>query len=75
VLYSTYYLFFEGLWARTPGKWLFGTIVVNTQNVRPSWKQVLGRTLCRFIPFEALTFFGERGLHDRFSGTLVMRTR
>lgn len=70
-----YYLLFEGLFSRTPGKFLFGTIVVDEEGGRPGFKRVLGRTLLRFVPFEAFTFFGERGLHDRASGTRVVLAR
>lgn len=68
-----YYIVFEGLWARTPGKWIFGTIVVSETGTRASLKQIAGRTVCRLIPFDALSFFGARGWHDRLSGTQVMR--
>src|SRR5262245_10187559 len=47
-----YYIVFEGLWGRTPGKWVCGTVVVNEAGGPPSWGQVIGRTFCRFIPFE-----------------------
>lgn len=75
LILSAYYVFFEGIWARTPGKLVFGTVVVTETGTKPSIKQVVGRTLCRFIPFEALTFFGERGLHDRIPKTRVVLVR
>jgi uncharacterized RDD family membrane protein YckC len=75
VMLAIYYIFFEGLWARTPGKFLFGTVVVNESGGRPSFKQVIGRTLCRFIPFEAFSFFGDRGLHDSIPKTRVVMAR
>ena len=69
----TYYAFFESLWARTPGKLLFGTKVVNEDDGgRPSIGQVLVRTACRFIPFEALSCFGERAWHDGIPKTYVV---
>jgi uncharacterized RDD family membrane protein YckC len=70
-----YYAFFEGIWARTPGKWVFGTVVVNDSGSKPSFSQVLKRTFSRFIPFEPFSFFGERGWHDSLSDTLVVRKR
>lgn len=70
-----YYTFFEGLWGRTPGKLLLGTRVVDEAGHRPPFGQVVKRTLCRFIPFEAFSFFGERGWHDSLSRTRVVRTR
>jgi uncharacterized RDD family membrane protein YckC len=74
-LFFGYYVLFEGIWARTPGKWAFGTVVVNESGTRPSFGQVLGRTACRFIPFEAFSFFGSGGWHDTLSKTRVMRCR
>ena len=70
-----YYLLFEGVWARTPAKLILGTVVVDEQGLRPRFGQIVGRTLCRFIPFEALSFFGARGWHDRIPRTHVVLTR
>lgn len=67
-----YYLFFEGLWQRTPGKFILGTVVVAATGEKPSFGQVLGRTLCRFIPFEPFSFFGREGWHDSISKTKVV---
>lgn len=72
---SAYYIFFEGIWGRTPGKFLLGTVVVNEAGGKPSLKQVIGRTLCRFIPFEAFSFLGERGWHDSIPKTYVVMVR
>jgi uncharacterized RDD family membrane protein YckC len=69
---SVYYIFFEGLWARTPGKFVFGTVVVNEQGGRPSIGQIIGRTFCRYIPFEAFSCLGERAWHDSIPKTLVV---
>jgi uncharacterized RDD family membrane protein YckC len=70
-----YYMAFEGLFARTPGKWVCGTVVVDERGGRPSFGQILGRTACRMIPFEPLSFFGEKGVgwHDTLPRTLVVR--
>jgi len=75
VLVFTYYIVFEGIWSRTPGKWAFGTVVVNEAGARPSFRQIAGRTACRFIPFEAFSFFGVRGWHDSIPNTRVVRCR
>lgn len=71
-IFFMYYIFFEGIWARTPGKLLFGTVVVTESGTKPSIKQVIGRTLCRFIPFEAFSCLGERGWHDSIPETQVV---
>jgi len=70
-----YYLFFESLWACTPGKLIMGTRVVSDSGQKPSFGQVLLRTLCRFIPFDQISFFSSRGWHDSLSKTHVVRTR
>jgi uncharacterized RDD family membrane protein YckC len=74
-VFLVYYLFFEGIWGRTPGKWLLGTRVVDESGRPPSFLQVLGRTASRFIPFEAFSFFGTLGWHDSLPKTRVIRTR
>lgn len=75
VLYMAYYVFFEGIWGRTPGKFILGTIVVTDEGKKPSLMTIVKRSLCRFIPFEAFSFFGERGWHDSITDTMVVRTR
>jgi uncharacterized RDD family membrane protein YckC len=70
-----YYLVFEGLWGRTPGKWVCGTRVVDEDGRKPAFGTVVKRTLCRFIPFEPFSFLGERGWHDSISKTRVIRAR
>lgn len=75
VLLIVYYMFFEGIWARTPGKLIFGTVVVDDFGKKPTIGQVLGRTLCRFLPFEMFSFLGSRGWHDGIPHTHVVRSR
>ena len=72
IMLVAYYLFFESLWARTPGKLVFGTVVVTESGSKPTLRQFVGRTLCRFIPFEPLSFLGAQGWHDSASGTRVI---
>jgi uncharacterized RDD family membrane protein YckC len=73
--YFVYYVFFEGIWARTPAKLILGTVVVTEEGTKPSLRAVLIRTLSRFVPFEPFSFLGERGWHDGFSKTHVISTR
>lgn len=75
LVFVAYYIFFEGLWARTPGKLLFGTKVVTVNGERPDFRQIVKRSFCRLIPFEAFSFFGELGWHDRISETRVVLAR
>jgi len=69
-----YYVFFEGVIGATPGKMVTRTRVVALDGGKPSFGQVFGRTLCRFVPFEAFSFLGNgSGWHDRWSKTRVVR--
>jgi uncharacterized RDD family membrane protein YckC len=72
-----YYTICEGLTARTIGKWVTGTRVVNKWGLRPTFLQVLGRSLWRLMPFEPLSFFkaDRRGWHDSVPETFVVKSR
>lgn len=68
-----YYTFFEVIFKRTPGKWLTLSKVVNKQGGKPSFLQVIIRSLvritiidCFFIPFL------DKPLHDYVSKTEVV---
>lgn len=69
-----FYTIFEAWLQRTPGKFVTGTRVVMEDGSKPPFGKILLRSLCRFIPFEVFTFFGDRsrGLHDRLSDTYVV---
>lgn len=69
-----YYLLSEFLWQRTFGKILTRTKVVTITGGKPTFLQILGRTLSRSIPFEYLSYFVTMtGIHDRLSGTRVIK--
>lgn len=74
-----YYVVCEAIWQRTPAKFVTGTRVVTASGGKPSLRQIVGRTFARFIPFEALSFFGGKGYpvgwHDSLSGTRVIKVR
>lgn len=68
-----YYLTFEGLFHATPVKFLTETRVVDAKTMAPpAFGTVFARTLCRRIPFNALSFLGNKGWHDSFSGTELL---
>jgi uncharacterized RDD family membrane protein YckC len=69
-----YYGLFESLTQRTAGKFITNTRVVNRLGQKPDEGSILLRSLCRQIPFEALSFLGRFGIgwHDTFSKTLVV---
>ena len=72
-----YYFVLEATTSRTLGKLITGTKVVNQDGGTPTLGQIVGRTLCRLIPFEAFSFFGTppRGWHDSIPKTFVVKTR
>lgn len=69
-----YYIVFESLWQRTPGKFITGTKVVLKDGTKAPLKNIVGRSFARLIPFNALSFlFGPPiGWHDTLSKTLVV---
>jgi len=72
-----YYVGFETIWQRTPGKFITGTKVIRSDGSKPSLGIIFGRTLMRFVPFEAFSFLGARvyGWHDRCSGTYLIKAK
>lgn len=68
-----YYLVNEGIFRATPIKCLTGTRVVDMYKFEnATLGHVVGRTLCRFIPFDSLSFIWKGDWHDDFSETLVV---
>jgi uncharacterized RDD family membrane protein YckC len=66
-----YYYLSEVLFNRTPAKFLTKTIVVSNENLPPTKKQVIQRTLSRFIPLNTVSIFGGFIWHDKISKTTV----
>lgn len=68
-----YYLISEGFFGATPIKFLTGTTVINEDtNQKAGFKKIVGRTLSRHIPLEALSFIDGRGWHDSIPRTKVV---
>ena len=68
-----YYTFFEALFARTPGKWMSYTKVVNAKNSKPSFVQILIRSIIRVTIIDMFFFpFFDKTLHDYLSKTDVV---
>ncbi len=68
--------FFEAIWKRTPGKWLALTKVVNKTGGKPSFFQILTRSVVRvlgviIIDSVFISFMGKT-LHDFVSKTEVV---
>lgn len=73
VFFIGYDLFFEGIWQKTPAKWITKTKVVMNDGSKPNLLHILGRTLARHIPFEPFSFIaGPIGWHDSLSKTMVV---
>ncbi len=68
-----YWVLFEYFLGKTPAKYITQTKVVTNKGNKPSFLNIVGRTLCRFIPFEPFSFLASSiGWHDSISGTLVV---
>ncbi len=74
-----YYTFFELYFGKTIGKFITKTKVINEYGERPGFRNLLGRSVCRYIPFEPFSFlFGweyPRGWHDSLSNTYVVEDK
>ncbi len=79
LIMSLYYIPQEVMWGRTLGKLIMGTQVVSISGKPAPFSQIFGRTLIRFVPFEAFSFLGGRGhpqgWHDSWSKTKVVSLR
>ncbi len=70
-----YYVFFETVCkGRTIGKMICGTRALTVEGEIMDVGTVIKRTLCRIVPFDALSFLGAfgNGWHDRWSDTMVV---
>jgi len=71
-----YYLFFEAIWKRTPGKWLSLTKVVNQQGGKPTFFQIFIRSVVRVLGVIVIdsifVSFLNKTLHDYVSRTEVI---
>ena len=79
IIFLIYYIPQEAFSGRTLGKLITGTKAISEDGTELTFGQVLGRTLCRFIPFEAFSFLGgngrPRGWHDKIPKTKVISVR
>jgi uncharacterized RDD family membrane protein YckC len=68
-----YYIVMEGTTGVTIGKLITKTKVVTESGDKPSFGQIVGRSFCRLIPFEAFSFLGGNpGWHDTITSTFVV---
>lgn len=66
-----YYLLIEVPSARSLGKLITKTIVVDGDGNKASTSQLITRSFCRIVPFEHFSFLGNdaSGWHDKWSNT------
>ena len=68
-----YYFSIEGFTNRSLGKYITKTMVVMENGEQPTLSSIFIRSLCRMIPFDALSFLGGGiGWHDSISKTYVV---
>jgi uncharacterized RDD family membrane protein YckC len=74
IIILIYYTTIETLTGRSLGKFITKTKVVLYDGSRPTFNEILVRSLCRLIPLEGLSFFGDdgKGWHDSMSKTYVV---
>lgn len=75
LIFAVYYVILEFLCGRSFGKLVTGTQVLTISGQRPSFVKVVGRSCARLMPFEAMSFLGQNGWHDAWSGTQVVDLR
>ncbi len=71
IFYTAQEYFLDG---KTIGKYLTRTRVLcrSRRGQPPTFLQYLGRSAARVIPFNTLSFLGDRGWHDSLSDTIVI---
>lgn len=74
IIVLIYYTTIETLTGQSIGKLITKTKVVLYDGSKPTFNEILIRSLCRLIPLEGLSFLGEdgKGWHDSLSKTYVV---
>lgn len=75
ILFPCYYLLFEYTMQSSPGKLILGRVVVDEYGEKPAFRQILGRSFSRIVPFESFSCFDGLGWHDSWSETMVIRKK
>jgi uncharacterized RDD family membrane protein YckC len=58
---------------RSIGKYITGTKVVDYYGTTPTTGTLIARNMYRAVPFDQLSFLGDRGWHDSWSDTYVVK--
>lgn len=69
-----YYFICEKTMQRTIGKFVTNSVVINEYAEIPDNGSLLTRSFSRLVPFDAISFFNDRGWHDKWSRTYVVKT-
>ncbi len=70
-----YYFICELTLQRTIGKYATNSVVINEYAEKPDSGSLIGRSFSRLVPFEAFSCLGDRGWHDKWSGTYVVTVK
>jgi len=73
VIRTIYYIIFEYYFFRTIGKTITKTKVRTIDGDIPTFQNIAGRSFCRLIPFNAISFLFGTGWHDSISKTCVIK--
>ena len=74
--YLIYYTICEKLFnGYTLGKLITGTRAIRTDGNELTFKDSLYRSLCRLVPFEVFSGFGGYPWHDKWTDTIVIKSR
>ncbi len=76
IVFGGYYIPMEYFLGRTLGKYVTGSMVVNRDGTRISFRTAVIRYLCRWIPFEYLSLalgHDAKAWHDVLSKTYVIQ--
>lgn len=70
----TYYSMLEFYFQKTLGKIVTRSKVVAENGEKVTFRKIILRTICRFIPIDWISFiFSRKGMHDKLSKTKVIR--
>ena len=73
--YIWYFFLTEYIFGRSFGHMIIKARIVDYYGNKPTFKHVLIRTFCRFIPFDSLSFLGSgHGWHDSIAKTYVINS-
>jgi uncharacterized RDD family membrane protein YckC len=73
VVRTIWFVFFESIFGATPAKMLTETRVTTYNGSKPVFLNVIGRSLCRSIPFDFISFLFKGKWHDKISHTHVLK--